>query len=120
MEERKDNDVKIKALHKEAFNPATNKIAGRYENPFLINSVTEPHTYSFLSQDDPYDIAKDDILRNKWIEEAKMIYGEFKPGGLTKPISTVQKSRLMEIVDQLKKLLLSDWNDVNFVIGSNL
>lgn len=25
-----------------------------------------------------------------------------------------------DIVETLKRLLLSDWNDVNFVIGSNL
>ena len=29
------------------------------------------------------------------------------------------KSRLEDIVETLKKLLLSDWNDVNFVIGTN-
>jgi hypothetical protein len=31
----------------------------------------------------------------------------------------VSKSRLEDIVETLKKLLLSDWNDVNFVIGTN-
>jgi len=46
------------------------------------------------------------------------LYGEFRPQGLTKPIITVSKSRLQDIVETLKKLLLSDWNDVNFVIGS--
>jgi hypothetical protein len=34
-----------------------------------------------LSREDPYDATKDDILRAKWIEEAKMLYGEFKPSG---------------------------------------
>ena len=53
------------------------------------------------------------------MEEAKMLYGEFKPTGTTKPLANVSKSRLSDIVDVLKKLLLSDWNDVNFVIGSN-
>ena len=49
-----------------------------------------------------------------------MIYGDFKPAGIQKPISVVTKSKLMDIVETLKKLLLSDWNDVNFVIGSNI
>ena len=31
----------------------------------------------------------------------------------------VSKSKLEDIVETLKKLLLSDWNDVNFVIGTN-
>jgi hypothetical protein len=78
----------------------------------------EQYTYSFLLQEDPYDSTKDEKLRAKWIEEARMLYGVFRPQGLTKPIVTVSKSKLQDIVETLKKLLLSDWNDVNFVIGS--
>ena len=100
------------------FNPSQNKKLPKFENPFLINSINEPHTYAFLSQDDPYEVTKDEILRQKWIEEAKMLFGDFRPGGANKPISSVERSKLPEIVDFLKNLLLSDWNDVNFVIGS--
>ena len=53
------------------------------------------------------------------MEEAKLLYGEFKPSGPQKPLATVSKARLDDIVENLKKLLLSDWNDVNFVIGTN-
>jgi len=69
--------------------------------------------------EDPYECATDDKLRARWIEEAKMLYGEFTPSGPQKPISNVSRSRLGDMVDTLKKLLLSDWNDVNFVIGTN-
>jgi len=75
--------------------------------------------YGFLTIDDPYEATKDERLRAKWIEEAKLLYGEFKPSGLQKPLETVTKSRLEDIVESLKLLLLSDWNDVNFVIGTN-
>ena len=68
---------------------------------------------------DPYEATRDEKLRAKWIEEAKLLYGEFKPSGPQKPLSTISKSRLEEIVECLKRLLLSDWNDVNFVIGTN-
>ena len=78
----------------------------------------EQYTYTFLLQEDPYDSTKDEKLRAKWIEEARMLYGAFRPQGLAKPIVTVSKSKLQDIVETLKKLLLSDWNDVNFVIGS--
>jgi hypothetical protein len=57
-------------------------------------------------------------LRAHWIEEAKMLFGQFVPSGKTKPIQTVTKSLMKDIVDCVKKLLLSDWNDVNFVLGS--
>jgi len=72
-----------------------------------------------LCLDDPYEATKDEKLRSKWIEEAKLLYGEFRPCGPQKPLSMVSKSRLEDIVETLKKLLLSDWNDVNFVIGTN-
>ena len=57
-------------------------------------------------------------MRARWIEEAKLLYGDFVPAGATKPIQTVTRAVLPDIVDIIKKLLLSDWNDVNFVIGS--
>jgi hypothetical protein len=68
--------------------------------------------------EDPYDSTKDERLRAKWIEEAQMLFGEFKPQGLKKPVAEISKSRLQDIVEVMKKLLLSDWNDVYFVIGS--
>jgi len=88
----------------------------KYEYPFL--SKDEPNTYSFLASEDPYDITTDERLRHRWVEEAKILYGDFRPSGPQKPIQNIGKSRLGEIVDIIKKLLLSDWNDVNFVIGS--
>ena len=98
------------------FNPAQVKATNKYEYPFLAKD--EQYTYTFLLQEDPYDSTKDEKLRAKWIEEARMLYGAFRPQGLAKPIVTVSKSKLQDIVETLKKLLLSDWNDVNFVIGS--
>ena len=57
-------------------------------------------------------------MRARWIEEAKLLYGDFVPAGAEKPIQKVTRAVLPDIVDIIKKLLLSDWNDVNFVIGS--
>jgi len=47
------------------------------------------------------------------------LYGDFKSTGPQKPIIQVGRSKLKDIVESLKKILLSDWNDVNFVIGTN-
>jgi hypothetical protein len=90
----------------------------KYEYPFQDN-LEEKFVYGFLCQDDPYEASKDERLRAKWIEEAKMLYGSFKPAGPQKPLTQISKSRLEDIVETLKKLLLCDWNDVNFVIGTN-
>ena len=108
----------MNTLHKAAFNPAKVKKNVKHQYPFL--GKDEQYTYSFLLADDPYDATKDEILRAKWMDEAKQLFGDFKPSGPQKPISDIAKSRMPDIVDSLKRLLLSDWNDVNFVIGSKL
>ena len=58
-------------------------------------------------------------MRNRWIEESKLLYGDFVISGANKSLSTISRSHLPDIVNVIKKLLLSDWNDVNFVIGTN-
>ena len=98
------------------FNRAMVKRTYKYEYPFLGRD--EVNTYSFLSSEDPYTISTDDHLRARWIEEAKQLYGPFIPAGAVRPIETVSKSLMKDIVDCVKRLLLSDWNDVNFVLGS--
>lgn len=98
------------------FIPALARKCLKYEYPFL--GVNEVSIYSFLSQNDPYEATRDEKLRSLWIDECKRLFGPFKPAGTDKPLSKVTKSQLRDIVEVLKRLLLSDWNDVNFVIGS--
>ena len=69
--------------------------------------------------EDPYQLTLDERLRSHWLEESKILYGSFTPAGPQRPIQVISKSRMKDIVDHLKKMLLSDWNDVNFVIGTN-
>ena len=66
QEERRKN---LDKLHKVPFNPAKMKRKLIFEYPFL--GKDEQYTYSFLLQEDPYDATKDEILRHKWMEEAK-------------------------------------------------
>jgi hypothetical protein len=108
---------RLKAMEKEQiFKPAPLKKVLKYEYPFL--GLGESNTKNFLMAEDPYSVAKTDALRAHWIEEAKLLYGQFKPSGPAHPINQVSKSLMKEIVDCVKRLLLSDWNDVNFVLGS--
>lgn len=90
----------------------------KYEYPFL--GKDEKYIRNFLMAEDPYTVKKSDALRAHWIEEVKLLFGHFKPSGPSHPIHNVSKSLMKEIVDCVKKLLLSDWNDVNFVLGSKL
>lgn len=108
---------KIKLIHKQPFNPAQNKKTFAYE-PIFLNK-DEKYVHPFLGNEDPYEATKDSILMHKWMEEAKILHGDFKPSGPQKPIATIQRNKMQDIVEVLKKLLLADWNDVNFVIGTN-
>ncbi len=71
-------------VHDRPFNPAQIKRNLTYDFPFLGKDETS--TYSFLSAGDPYEIVKEDKMRNRWVEESKLLYGDFVPAGATKPI----------------------------------
>ena len=104
------------AIHDTPFRPAQVQKSLKYDYPFLGRGETSP--YTFLAAGDPYEVVREEKMRARWIEEAKLLYGDFVPSGSTKPIQSVTRSSLPDIVDVIKKLLLADWNDVNFVIGS--
>lgn len=116
--EKTDQKEKQKQLHGDKdFYPVGAKPKGKYENPF--NESDKEYLYPFLSEEDPYEAAKDEVLRHKWIEESKNLYGEFKPSYKETSLKVPGRTLFMEILEEVKKVLLADWNDVNFVIGTN-
>lgn len=116
QEEIHNEKLRMEKVNRLPFNRATLKKVMKYEYPFLGKGETS--TRNFLLAEDPYSVGKTDALRAHWIEEVKQLYGAFRPSGPAHPIHTVSKSLMREIVDVVKRLLLSDWNDVNFVLGS--
>ena len=47
------------------------------------------------------------------------MYGEFKPSFKETSLKIPGRTLFMEILEEVKRVLLADWNDVNFVIGTN-
>ena len=115
--EKNDQKEKQKKLHKEEFKPASHKSKGKHENPF--SETDNDYLFPFLREDDPYEAAKDEVLKHKWIEESKNLYGDFKPSYKESSLKIPGRTLFMEILEEVKKVLLTDWNDVNFVIGTN-
>merc|ERR1712096_324357 len=115
--EKEMHTFKAEKTNPRPFNPAKNKKSHAYDYPFL--GPNEKSVYSFLSSSDPYQAPIAERLRHQWVEESKILYGDFRHAGPQKPIVQVGRSKLKDIVESLKKILLSDWNDVNFVIGTN-
>ncbi len=58
-------------------------------------------------------------MREKWLSDSKILYGDFRPSHNSQGLKAVNKQHLPEIVGMLKRNLLADWSDINFVIGTN-
>jgi hypothetical protein len=117
-EEKLKSKEKQKALHGEKdFLPVYSKQMTKFENPF--NKDGKEDLFHYLKEDDPYEAAKDEVLRHKWIEECKNLFDDFKPCYKQNSLQIPGKIMFTEILEEVKKVLLADWNDVNFVIGTN-
>lgn len=89
----------------------------KYENPF--NPEDTDYLFPYFDEHDPYEAARDEVLRTKWLEESKISNGEFKPAFKERSLQVAGRTLLIEILEEVKKVLLADWNDINFVIGTN-
>ena len=72
-----------------------------------------------MSQDDPYEATKEDVLQAKWLSENKILHGDFKPSQQEKCLEKIVKQQLPDVVNYLKKVIMIDWAEVNFIIGTN-
>lgn len=77
------------------------------------------YVFPFLSIDDPYEATKEEIMRAKWLEENKILHGQFKPAQREKSLERVTKQQLPDVVNYIKKVIMVDWAEVNFIIGTN-
>lgn len=59
------------------------------------------------------------MLRSKWIEDSKKLYGDFGTSTAKKDLASVNRAHLPETVAYMKRRLLADWSDINFIIGTN-
>jgi hypothetical protein len=84
LEEKKKNLERMKKVNPKEFQYAPVTKLMKYEYPFLGKDETS--TKNFLMAEDPYSISKNDALRATWMEEAKLLYGHFKPSGPAHPI----------------------------------
>ena len=59
------------------------------------------------------------MLRARWINDSKKLYGDFNPSTGARDLNKVNKQKLPDIVAYIKRRLLTDWSDINFIIGTN-
>jgi len=72
---------KQKAVHGDHVYLPTTKMPApfKFVSPFDSSSGTNGMWCSFLYNDDPYESTKLEIMKNKWLEDSKILYGDFKP-----------------------------------------
>ena len=54
-------------------------VIGKYQDCFMDDKQLKDYVFPFLNVDDPYEVTKEDILRTKWLDENKILHGQFKP-----------------------------------------
>ena len=100
-----------------------NQYKWKYEDcfaPYNYNpDVKRDFVLPFLSNDDPYEVTHDEVLKAKWLHENKILHGDFKPAQHDKAMEKINRQQLPDIVNYIKKVIMIDWAEVNFIIGTN-
>lgn len=94
------------------FHPKSFKEQDLTKNP-------ETSCIGFLSENDPYEANAFEVLRSKWIEDSKKLYGDFIQSAGSQDLRRTNRKHLPEAVAYIKRRLLADWSDINFIIGTN-
>lgn len=96
-----------------------NQYKWKYEDCFMPPEAKAEYVLPYLSNDDPYEITMDEVLKAKWLHEDKILHGDFKPSQNDKCMNKINRSQLPDIVNYIKKVIMIDWAEVNFIIGTN-
>lgn len=118
--EKKEREEKSSAIEK--VHGKSKFIAGRANAPLKHEGQfgrNDEHIYPFFVEQDPYEATIEEVLKNKWMEEAKKLHGDFVALSKDPLISKVNRNALGDMVAYIKKTILADWQDINFVIGTN-
>lgn len=59
------------------------------------------------------------MLEAKWLHENNFLAGDFRPAQSDKTLQRLNPAQLPEIVNYVKKVIMIDWAEVNFIIGTN-
>uniref|UniRef100_A0A7S4B770 Uncharacterized protein n=1 Tax=Chrysotila carterae TaxID=13221 RepID=A0A7S4B770_CHRCT len=107
-----------KAGHKKPFVLADTAVKLKYEDGF--HGGIRP----YKDTPDPWEAADDQALRHKWLQDAQILAGPWRPSGRVKGSTGEAATEipcaksLPEIIESLRKDLESDWEDYDFIVCS--
>ena len=117
--EKTENMLKQARISDRPFTLGMNPYKWKYEDCFAPPEAKKDFVLPYLSNDDPYDVTHDEVLRAKWLHENKILHGDFKPAAQDKTMEKINRAQLPDIVNYIKKVIMIDWAEVNFIIGTN-
>jgi len=106
-------------LHKRPFYLNMNKYHWKYHDCFLPEEKQKDYVMPYFVHDDPYEASEEDMLRAKWLHEQKILFGDFRPAQQDRSLERLTPQQLPDIVNYVKKVIMIDWAEVNFIIGTN-
>ena len=65
---------------------------GKYEDCFLPPEAKSDYVLPYLSNDDPYEVTHDEVLKAKWLHENKILHGDFKPAKNDRCMDKINKT----------------------------
>lgn len=116
--EERQNEAALleKAGHKQPFRMADQAVKLQYEDGFGGDFA------AYANGPDPFERADDQALRHKWLQEAQILAGPFRPSGRVKgqmgEAATERPSpaRLGEMVETIREAINADWAEYNFIV----
>lgn len=97
------------------FFPVGVKPSGKYEDPFLpTKEEAMAYRYPTNAIGDPFEAARDEVIRQKWLSDSKILSGPFRPSGANNRVQKPTRLLIPEILLTLEKMLEEDWGDSKF------
>jgi hypothetical protein len=78
IERQKHKESQLKISEK-PFALGMNQYKWKYEDCFMPSEAKADYVLPYLSNDDPYEVTMDEVLKAKWLHEDKILHGDFKP-----------------------------------------
>ena len=111
--DRVESEAKRQEVAGHDFVPAGHVVKEKYEDGFTAGA-----RYPYMS--DPYEASQDAMLRNKWIDDSKKLYGPFLVPGCDGDISAAPtKAGAREAMQVLSAVIHGEWEDAEVAVFPN-
>lgn len=112
----------VEAQSKVSSNPFTvgmNQFVWKYMDCFIPKETQKDYVLPYFVSDDPYESTETEMLKAKWLHEKGILAGDFRPAQADKSLTKLTPPQLPDIVNYVKKIIMIDWAEINFIIGTN-